>query len=97
MDFPALGQSYFGAVSITPSCAWRADDNGAVTRLSTRPCAELSSAILGCTEPLAMLDAGELAAYNIIRRGVQFSRLGLDAYGYAMVASGRMDIIIEAA
>jgi len=43
-----------------------------------------------------MLGPGELAAYNIIRRGARFSRLGLDAFGYAMVASGRMDMIIEA-
>ena len=43
-----------------------------------------------------MLGPGELAAYNVIRRGARFSRLGLDAYGYAMTASGRMDIIIEA-
>ena len=43
-----------------------------------------------------MLRPGEFAAYNIIRCGIRFSRLGLDAYGYAMVAQGRMDIIIEA-
>jgi len=49
----------------------------------------------GCTEPLAMFNAGELAAYNIIRHGTRFSRLGLDAYGYALVAAGRMNIIIE--
>jgi len=43
-----------------------------------------------------MLNHGELAAYNIIRHGTKFSRLGLDAFGYALTASGRMDIIIEA-
>jgi myo-inositol-1(or 4)-monophosphatase len=43
-----------------------------------------------------MLKPGELAAYNIIRRGVRFSRLGLDALGYGLIAEGRMNIIIEA-
>lgn len=96
IDHPALGQSYFGVIKIAGAVAWRELDSGAVTRLSTAPCAAISGAILGCTEPLAMLSYGELAAYNIIRHGAKFSRLGLDAYGYAMVASGRMDIIIEA-
>jgi len=92
IDHPAMGLSFWGA----PGKAWRETDNGTITTLSTKTCSLLSNAILGCTEPLSMLDVGQLAAYNMIRRGTRFSRLGLDAYGYAMVASGRMDIIIEA-
>ncbi len=96
IDHPALGQSYFGVIKIALPVTWRWLDRGDISRLSTKPCAAISEAILGCTEPLSMLGHGELAAYNIIRRGARFSRLGLDAYGYAMVASGRMDMIIEA-
>lgn len=92
IDHPAMGLSFWGA----PGKAWRESDDGTVSTLSTKTCDVLSDAILGCTEPLSMLNAGQLAAYNMIRRGARFSRLGLDAYGYAMVASGRMDIIIEA-
>lgn len=91
IDHPALNLSVWG----TPDGAWKVKD-GRRLPIKTSTCASLSDAILGCTEPLSMLDAGELAAYNIIRRGVRFSRLGLDAYGYSMVAEGRMDIIIEA-
>jgi len=43
-----------------------------------------------------MLNADELAAYEIIRRKVRFSRLGLDAYAYGQIAAGRMDVVIEA-
>ena len=43
-----------------------------------------------------MLNPHELRAYNNIRRIVRFSRLGLDAYAYGQVASGRMDLVIEA-
>jgi myo-inositol-1(or 4)-monophosphatase len=96
MDFPALGQTYQGISYEDQSCAWRALDSGGLFSIHSRPCAAISDAVLGCTEPLAMLGPGELAAYNIIRRGARFSRLGLDAYGYALAASGRMDIIIEA-
>ena len=96
IDHPALGQSYFGVTGISENVSWRELDDGSLLRLSTKACPAISEAVLGCTEPLSMLNHGELAAYNIIRRGAKFSRLGLDAYGYAMVASGRMDIIIEA-
>lgn len=92
IDHPAMGLSFWGA----PGKAWRETDEGHTETLSTQSCTTLADAILGCTEPLSMLDAGQLAAYNVIRRGVKFSRLGLDAFGYALVASGRMDIIIEA-
>ena len=90
IDHPALDLSFWG----TPDGAWREDMSGK-SPLSVKPCADLQGAILGCTEPLSMLNAGELAAYNVIRRGVRFSRLGLDAYAYGMIASGRMDIVIE--
>ena len=91
IDIAAQDKIFWGA----PGRAWL-EQGKESTPLTSRDCALLSEAILGCTEPLSMLRPGELAAYNIIRRGVRFSRLGLDAYGYAMVAQGRMDIIIEA-
>ena len=92
IDHPALGQSFWG----TPGRSFREDDNKSEVDIRCKPCTILSDAVLGCTEPLSMFNAQELAAYNVIRRGTRFSRLGLDAYGYSMVASGRMDIIIEA-
>lgn len=91
IDLPALNTSFWGE----PGRAWREDDHGS-TDIQTKACASISDAILGCTEPLSMLNAGELAAYNIIRTTARFSRLGLDALGYGLVASGRMDMIIEA-
>jgi len=96
IDLPAMRQCFMGVTHKESCKAWRLDDDGGETDINTRPCRRLLDAVLGCTEPLAMLDHGELAAYNIIRRGSQFSRLGLDAFGYALTASGRMDIIIEA-
>ena len=96
IDLPAMRESYMGVTHETQCKAWRLSDGGQKTSLNTRPCERLLDAVLGCTEPLAMLNHGELAAYNIIRHGTKFSRLGLDAFGYALTASGRMDIIIEA-
>lgn len=97
IDHPALGQCFMGVTTAAREESWRVDDGSdAQTLLSTRSREGLSTATLGCTEPLAMFGPGELAAYNIIRRGCAFSRLGLDAFGHTLVASGRMDIIIEA-
>ncbi len=90
IDLPALDMSYWGE----PGHAWREDNTGK-TDIETRSCATLNDAILGCTEPMAMFNAGELAAYNIIRSATRFTRLGLDAKGYGLVAEGRMDMIIE--
>jgi myo-inositol-1(or 4)-monophosphatase len=95
IDVAALDKQYFGRIYGGKKEAWRLE-KGISSPLKTEDCTSLQEAILGCTEPLAMLKPGELAAYNIIRRGVRFSRLGLDALGYGLLSEGRMNIIIEA-
>jgi myo-inositol-1(or 4)-monophosphatase len=91
IDVAAMDKQFWGA----PGRAWLLQGDKE-TPLKTRDCGgSLSKAILGCTEPLAMLNAAELAAYEVIRKEVRFSRLGLDAYGHGQVAAGRMDVIIE--
>jgi len=98
IDLPALDQAFWGEVTEESRRAWRVDGPKGkmrTTDLSTRACASLKPAILGCTAPFGMFSEGERAAYMMVRSGVSFSRLGLDAMGYALVASGRMDIIIE--
>jgi len=96
IDVAAQNKRFWGrADSKETSRSWL-DDAGQTTDLSTRNCPKISGAILGCTEPLSMLNENELTAYNRIRRMARFSRLGLDAFGYGLIAQGRMDIIIEA-
>ena len=96
IDVAAQDKRFWGRIdSEKNSRAWL-EEGGQVTNLSARNCPKISDAIMGCTEPLAMLKERELTAYNEIRRTARFSRLGLDAFGYGLVAQGRMDIIIEA-
>jgi len=90
IDLPALDISYWGE----PGHAWKESSTGK-TDISTKSCAAINEAVIGCTEPMAMLNAGEFAAYKIVRAAARFARLGLDALGYGLVAEGRMDIIIE--
>lgn len=96
IDLPALDKCYYGRTDGDMQTAWVETGADLIqTNIKTADCERLQDAILGCTEPLAMLKPGELAAYNIIRRGVRFSRLGLDALGYGLIAEGRMNIVIE--
>lgn len=97
IDLPALNQSYIGAPHKTgEKRAWIEGSKTAQARIiKTSSCPQLKEAIIACTEPLAMFNAGELAAYNMIRHGTRFSRLGLDALGYGLLAEGRINIVIE--
>ena len=95
IDVAAQDKRFWGRLDKGQKRAWLEEGRQKID-LSTRHCVELCQAILGCTEPLAMLNKKELASYNKIRRTVRFSRLGLDAFGYGLLAQGRMDVIIEA-
>lgn len=91
MDFPALDCQYFG----NGENAWR-NQGGRVSSIASHPCPDIESAILSCTEPLAMFNSEQRRAYEHVRKRARFSRLGLDAYAYALLAEGRIDIVIEA-
>ncbi len=94
IDLPAMGIRAVGDISAEP-VAHLIHDDGARERLQVRTIETLSEARLGCTQPFGMFGPGELAAYKIIQSGVAFSRLGLDAFGYVLLAQGRMDLMIE--
>jgi len=95
IDHPALNERYIGVLTNTGGKAWRVDASGTAP-LKTQTCTKLSDAVLSCTEPMAMLSPGQLTAYERVRRTARFTRLGLDAYAYALTAAGRIDLVIEA-
>lgn len=65
-----------------------------VTRLTTRRAVDLDRAILSSTDPY--LFAGQEAeAFASVRQAVQLCRYGFDAYAYAMLAAGHIDLVIE--
>lgn len=86
---PRLGERYTG---------WC---NGAVlrsaageTRLRTSGCAALAEARLATTDPFLFDEAGFELFYRLSRR-VQVTRYGGDAYSYARLAAGTIDLIVE--
>jgi myo-inositol-1(or 4)-monophosphatase len=87
MNQPFTGERFVG----TPEGAWL---NGAP--LKTRACASLSKARVMCTSPQILDTPERLAAFERIAKQAQLVRFGGDCYAYCMLASGFIDVIIEA-
>ncbi|OYX01011.1 MAG: histidinol-phosphatase, partial [Caulobacter vibrioides] len=69
---------------------------GAHTPIRVRECANINDAVIGTTDPDACFDGAERGAWLQVRAAAKLARLGCDAYAYAMVAMGKMDMVIEA-
>ena len=61
----------------------------------TSSCTRLAEARLSTTDPY-LFNGAEAEAWDRIRQRVRTTRYGLDAYGYARVAAGSLDLVIEA-
>ena len=64
------------------------------TPLKVRPCATLKDAVIATTDPY-LFHGKEADAFDGLRRAVKLARYGYDAYAFAMVAQGTMDIALE--
>ncbi len=86
---PVLGEVYLGIA--------KADRREA--RLGDRPIAvaprPLAGAVLMTTGP-EYLAADEWRAFRALSRRVAITRHGFDAYAYAMLAAGHVDLVVEA-
>ncbi len=68
-----------------------------VRQLSVRPCAGLKAAIVGSTDPAAYFTPPEQAAFQRVRDAARLTRLGGDAYFFALAALGTIDMVVEPA
>ncbi len=68
---------------------------GAEAPLRTRACAGLAQATLLTTHP-EIGGPAERAAFERLAARCRLVRFGLDCYGYAMVAAGHADLVVEA-
>ncbi len=66
--------------------------NGAPIRASA--CKLLGEARLSTTDPF-LFGAGESARFQRLRDAARVTRYGLDAYGYARLAAGQIDLVAE--
>ncbi len=90
----AIGQSYLDEVFVGSANGARLVRGGEGKAIKARPCPDLASALIATTDPT--LFRGEtLEPWKRIRNTARLTRYGCDAYAYAMVALGTLDLVIE--
>ncbi len=87
---PFLGELYLGDAG----GAWRLA-GGQRTPLRTRKDVPLAAALIATTDPEACFNSAERRAWRSLRAAARLARLGCDAYAYAMVAAGTLDVAVE--
>ncbi|CAN5639345.1 histidinol-phosphatase [soil metagenome] len=87
IDQPILKERWFGSVGRPTTF------NG--NPAATRACRELKDALLATTSP-ALFGDDQLHAFEHLDGAVRSTVLGGDCYNYACVASGWLDIVVEA-
>ena len=92
----SIGQSFLGELYIGHAGGSRLMTRGKSRPLKVRPCPRLTEAVIATTDPEGCFSGAELGAWTQVRAAARLARLGCDAYAYAMVAAGTMDLVIEA-
>lgn len=87
---PYLDEIYIGGKAVGSRLLSR----GSSRPLKVRACPKLTDAIICTTDP-AILTGPELGSWTQVRAAAKLARLGLDAYGYAMVAMGKLDLALD--
>ena len=88
---PALGERWIGA---SGRAAAQSDPNG-TREARVRPCGSLAEAVLFSTTP-HMFPGGDFAAFERVRKRVKQAMYGGECYAYGLLASGFVDLVIEA-
>ncbi len=88
---PFLDEVYLGS----KARGSRLVSRGSEQSLAVRPCSRLTEAVIATTDP-DLFNGAELGAWRQVRAAARLARLGCDAYAYAMVALGRIDLVAEA-
>lgn len=92
----SIGQPYIGELFLGHAGGSRLMTRGASRSLATRRGVPLSEAVIATTDPAVYMAPGETEAWDRLRTSARLARLGCDAYAYAMVADGQIDLVVEA-
>ncbi|WP_343789618.1 histidinol-phosphatase [Brevundimonas kwangchunensis] len=90
----AIAQPYLDEVFVGGPSGGQLISRGGSRPLKTRPIETLNDAIIATTDP-AIFTGSELGAWTQVRAAARLARLGCDAYAYAMLADGRIDLVAE--
>ncbi|HEX8569224.1 MAG TPA: histidinol-phosphatase [Caulobacteraceae bacterium] len=80
-----VGTPVYGSRLITPD---------GEQRLEVRPCEALTQATLLTTDA-GLFDGPEAGAWTQVRSAARLTRFGCDAYAYAQLAAGHVDLVVE--
>lgn len=96
MHQPFLGETFSG-----DGCVAHYQRAGVVAEerrsMRTRACATLSEAVIGTTHPDCFPDSADFRRFEALADRCRMLRYGGDCYGYAMVAMGQLDLVVETA
>jgi inositol-phosphate phosphatase/L-galactose 1-phosphate phosphatase/histidinol-phosphatase len=87
VDQPVLGERWLGAQGRGTTLNGR--------KVAARPCERLARATLFATAP-DMFVGADAASFERLRGAVKLTRYGADAYAYALVPTGFVDLVCEA-
>jgi myo-inositol-1(or 4)-monophosphatase len=90
IDQPYIGERFIG----TPSGAWL-KTQGTRAPLSTRSSVNLGEAIFSTTTPALFETPRERRILDALVSTTRLARYGCDAYAYALIAAGRIDLVVE--
>ncbi|WP_298434323.1 histidinol-phosphatase [uncultured Jannaschia sp.] len=93
VDQPFTGERFFGASFGASVAHWTRGDER--QKLRVRATADLADATILTTFP-EVGTAAEGAAFARVARHCRLTRYGMDCYGYALLAAGHVDLVIEA-
>ena len=91
----SIGQPYVGEIVIGHAGGSRLVSRGRETRLAVRKAVALTDAVIATTDPEGCFNGAELGAWRQVRAAARLARTGCDAYAYAMVAAGTLDLVVE--
>jgi histidinol phosphatase-like enzyme (inositol monophosphatase family) len=92
----SIGQPFLGEVFIGDARAARLVTSSGERPLQVRHGVGLNQGIIATTDPHACFDGAEMGAWRQVRAASRLARTGCDAYAYAMVAMGTLDLVLEA-
>lgn len=90
IDQPFIGERFAGGFGIAEVCG-----PTGTHLLKTMPARDLSDAIILTTFPEVGTKA-EARAFHAVAKQAKLTRYGMDCYGYALLALGQVDLVIEA-
>lgn len=90
IDTPQLGELYIGHGS--SALLMKGSE---ATRLAASDCNRISQARLSTTDPF-LFEGADAEAFERVRKAARTARYGQDAYAYARLAAGTIDLVVEA-